>query len=87
MNKESSTEFIEKRYPVLKAVLDYCIRRLEAFVAILLVSGGLTVYQHHANKSQIWTQTGDHFQDLLQMQQSNILPRLDALEKKQKKGK
>lgn len=83
MSKESSTEFISK-YPLLKAVLDYCFKRLEVIVLLSLTSVGLTIYQHHQNHSQIWQETGNHFQDVVQTLNTNVLPRLEALEKERK---
>jgi hypothetical protein len=56
-------------YPVLKVVLDYVIKRLELVVILALTGTGLSIYQHHSNHNQIWNETGNHFQDLVVIEQ------------------
>lgn len=37
MSRESSTVFLEKKHPVIKAVIDYTFRRLELIIVTLLI--------------------------------------------------
>jgi hypothetical protein len=39
MSRESSTEFLEKKHPIIKAALDYTLRRLETVLMMLVVTG------------------------------------------------
>jgi len=56
-----------------------------SIVAGLLV-GGSTVYENKHTHTAIWTETGDHFQDLLNLEKTNAM-RITELERKQKENK
>lgn len=65
MTEESDTQIITKR-PVLKAVLDVVLKRLETSIALAITASSVAIYQHASNHKQIWSETGQHFQDLVQ---------------------
>lgn len=52
MNEESPTSFLERKHPVVKAVVDYALKRLELFVVLTLAGSGITFYEHRDAKNQ-----------------------------------
>ena len=46
-----STEFLEKNYPLLKAILDYLFKRIELIIVTLVITGGVGYFEHkHGDK-------------------------------------
>ena len=50
MSKESPTEFLERKHPVVKLVVDYCLKRMELLVVAVMLGGG-TTYWHLTSSS------------------------------------
>lgn len=58
-----------KKHPFLKVVADYCFDKISHLVISLVVGLAVVAYQQHAGKKQIWSETGDHFGDLVRQVQ------------------
>lgn len=65
MSEESDTALLEKK-PLVKVIIDYCLKRLEV-ILIAGIIGGCNHWQH--NKTVKWV--GDHLAD--KQQQINQL--------------
>lgn len=50
---------IFKKYPLVKAILDMVLKRLE----LIVVASVITFYQQHHVHNQIWEEVGSHLQD------------------------
>jgi hypothetical protein len=68
-----STMRVLRRYPLVTAVLDYFLAKLQVIIISVVVALITLVYQHHATHNQIWNETGNHFQDLVKIVQQQDL--------------
>lgn len=52
MSEESSTQYLEKKHPLIKAIIDYALRRIEIIIMLALMGGGFTFNSCRANNLQ-----------------------------------
>jgi len=67
---EEATEFLKQKSPILYAVLQIVLKRLELIATVSIMGLATTVYEHKQNHTQIWQETGPHFQDLVKQVQA-----------------
>lgn len=60
MSEESDTEIL-KKYPVLEAAIDYCLKRIESIIVSLVVAGSIGGCNHlHEVNTEKWV--GQHLE-------------------------
>lgn len=52
MNNESPTQFLERKYPTLKAIIDYTLHKIELIALTVIMSAILAYLKHDSNSHE-----------------------------------
>lgn len=80
---EEATEFLQRKYPLVLAILNIVMKRVELIITNLLTAGVIIYFEQAHVHKQIWQETGQHFQDLVQT--NNLLAAQITNQQKERK--
>lgn len=66
---EEQTEFLRQRYPVVLVIINVVMKRLEMILTNIVTVLAVIYFEQSHVHNQIWNETGQHFQDLVQTNQ------------------